>query len=226
MSSPELSAPISAFLRAANAHDTAALLRTFTDDAVVTEMGREFRGEDLARWSAEAADLAVRPINVAERDGKTVITVIIDNAKPDAPAQIQRDWRFTVRHAEIAALDIIEKAGPDLPPCVAAFVRSANALDLEGLMALFAEDALVNDDLREHWGQAAIRNWADKDLIGQRVTIYVVKCIERDGRAIVTAHVDGDFDQRGLPYPLVLTFYFSTEGDHIVQLIILHNQSN
>ena len=43
-------------------------------------------------------------------------------------------------------------------------------------------------------------------------------------RILVNAHVDGDFDQRGLPYPLVLTFYFSIDGNRIVQLIILRNQ--
>jgi hypothetical protein len=37
--------------------------------------------------------------------------------------------------------------------------------------------------------------------------------------------VDGLFDKRGLPNPLVLVFYFSSGGDKIVQLIILRNQS-
>jgi ketosteroid isomerase-like protein len=224
---PELPAPIAAFLRAANRRDASALLKTLADDAVISDAGAEFRGKDLRRWSEglfEAGDLAVRPINVTERDRKTVVTVIVDSARPGALAHVQHDWRFTIRPTGIAVLDIVETAEPDLPPCVAAFVRSTNALDLKGLVAVFAEDAVVNDDLREHWGKAAVSNWAEKDFIGQRVTIYVVKCVELDGRAVVTAHVDGDFDQRGLPYPLILTFYFSTRGDHIVQLIILHNQ--
>jgi hypothetical protein len=37
--------------------------------------------------------------------------------------------------------------------------------------------------------------------------------------------VDGLFDKRGLPDPLVLAFYFSSYDDKIVQLIILRNQS-
>jgi hypothetical protein len=43
--------------------------------------------------------------------------------------------------------------------------------------------------------------------------------------ALVTAHVDGLFDKRGLPDPLVLAFYFSFSGNKIVQLIILRNQT-
>ena len=105
-------------------------------------------------------------------------------------------------------------------------MRSTNAGDLEGLMAVFCEDAMVNDDLQERWGKAAIRKWAEHEFIGERVSIFVVECIEQRLIAIVNAHVDGDFDQRGLPYPLVLTFYFSVDGDRVIQLIILRNQSD
>jgi hypothetical protein len=108
---------------------------------------------------------------------------------------------------------------------VAAFVRSTNAGDLEGLMAVFSDDAMVNDDLQERWGKAAIRKWAEEEFIGQRVTIFAVKCVERHRVVTVTAYVDGDFDRRGLPYPLVLTFYFSMDGNDVIQLIILRNQS-
>jgi hypothetical protein len=52
----------------------------------------------------------------------------------------------------------------------------------------------------------------------------VVKVVEHYGHSIVTANVDGDCDKRGLPDPLVLTFYFSAHRDKIVQLIILRNE--
>jgi hypothetical protein len=39
----------------------------------------------------------------------------------------------------------------------------------------------------------------------------------------VTTHVEGNFDKRGLPEPLVLTLYFNLCHDRIAQLIILHN---
>ncbi|SRR5258708_6030404 len=113
---------------------------------------------------------------------------------------------------------------PALPPPVAAYVEATNGFDLERLLAAFADDALVNDQLRDYWGKQAIREWAARDIIGERLTMHVVKIVEHYGHFIVTANVDGNYDKRGLPDPLVLAFYFSAYRDQIVQLIILRNQ--
>jgi hypothetical protein len=113
---------------------------------------------------------------------------------------------------------------PALPPIVAAYVEATNSFDLDGLLAPFAEDALVNDQLCDYWGKQAIREWAARDIIGERVTMQVVNAVEHYGHFIVTANIDGNYDKRGLPDPLVLAFYFSAYGDRIVQLIILRNQ--
>jgi len=113
-----------------------------------------------------------------------------------------------------------------LPPVVAAYVQAINTFDLDGLLAAFADDALVNDQLCDYWGKSAIRKWAEHDIIGERMTMHVVKIVEHYGHFIVTANVDGNYDKRGLPDPLVLAFYFSALGDLIVQLIILRNQSD
>jgi hypothetical protein len=115
---------------------------------------------------------------------------------------------------------------PALPPLVAVYVKATNSFDLEELLAAFADDALVNDQLRDHWGKSAIREWAARDIIGEKLTMHVVKIVEHYGHCILTANVDGDYDKRGLPDPLVLNFYFSAHGDQIVQLIILRNQSD
>ena len=111
-----------------------------------------------------------------------------------------------------------------LPPLVAAFVEATNSVDLEQLMATFADDALVNDQLRDYWGKAAIRDWAERDIIGDRLTIAVTKIVSHYGNFILTANVDGNFDKRGLPDPLVLAFYFTPHHELIVQLIILRNR--
>jgi hypothetical protein len=113
---------------------------------------------------------------------------------------------------------------PALPPLVAAYVEATNSFDLEGLLVLFADDALVNDQLCDYWGKQAIREWAARDIIGERLTMHVVKIVEHYGHFIVTANIDGTYDKRGLPDPLVLAFYFSAHGDRVVQLIILRNQ--
>jgi hypothetical protein len=111
-----------------------------------------------------------------------------------------------------------------LPPLVAAYVDATNSFDPERLMATFAEDALVNDQLRDYWGKSSIREWAKRDIIGERLTMNVTKVIKHYGNFIVTANVDGNYDKRGLPDPLVLAFYFTVQSDLIVQLIILRNR--
>jgi ketosteroid isomerase-like protein len=111
-----------------------------------------------------------------------------------------------------------------LPPLIAAFVEATNSFDLERLMATFADDALVNDQLRDYWGKAAIRNWAERDIIGERLTVAVTKVVEHYDNFIVTANIDGNFDKRGLPDPLVLAFYFTHHSDLVIQLIILRNR--
>jgi hypothetical protein len=111
-----------------------------------------------------------------------------------------------------------------LAPLVAAFVEAINNRDLERLLATFAEDALVNDQLRDYWGKTSIREWAERDIIGQKLTMVVTTVVEHYGNFVVTADVDGNFDKRGLPDPLVLAFYFTPHGDRIVELIILRNR--
>jgi hypothetical protein len=113
---------------------------------------------------------------------------------------------------------------PTLPPPVAAFVEATNGFDLERLMVTFADDALVNDQLRDYWGKAAIREWAERDIIGERLTIAITKVVKHYENFIVTADIDGNFDKRGLPDPLVLAFYFAPHNDVIIQLIILRNR--
>ncbi len=112
-----------------------------------------------------------------------------------------------------------------LPAPVAAFIQATNLGDQEALLATFVDDALVNDQLQDYWGKPAISVWAARDIIGERLRIDVVHTVAHYGHLIVTAHVDGLFDKRGLPDPLVLAFYFSSHDSKIVQLIILRNLS-
>ena len=84
--------------------------------------------------------------------------------------------------------------------------------------------ALVNDQLRDYWGKAAIRAWAERDIIGERLTIAVTEVVKHYDNLIVTADIDGNFDRRGLPDPLVLAFYFTVHSDLIIQLIILRHR--
>lgn len=110
-----------------------------------------------------------------------------------------------------------------LPEAVERFIGAMNRFDLEGLVDAFAPDALVNDHRCEFRGGVAIRDWIKREIVGDRVTMSPVEAVRRGDSATVSAVMDGTFDKTGLPSPLVLTFYFSVEGDRIVQLVIVHN---
>jgi hypothetical protein len=104
---------------------------------------------------------------------------------------------------------------------VSAFVSAVNASDKEGIVETFAGDAIVNDQLDEYSGIHAIRGWAEHEVVARRLTLTVVEVVRQYVHDIVTAEVRGNFDRRGLPDPLITTFYFSSVGERIVQLIIL-----
>ena len=229
MSLSKLSPPIKRVLRAVQAGDSAALCAALAENAVLTEEGREYRGDGVAGWlndlSQRGAE-AIRPINEARRDGEIVLTILTDERDANGRyVELERNWHFTIEGDRILALRILRRIARALPPVVAAYVRATNSSDLDGLLATFADDAFVNDELRDHWGKQAIREWAAREIIGKGFTMYVLDVIEHYGHAIVTANVNGDFDCRGLPDPLVLAFHFSSSCGRIVQLIILRNQS-
>jgi ketosteroid isomerase-like protein len=113
---------------------------------------------------------------------------------------------------------------PTLPSPVQAFIDAMNRFDLESLSATFAPDAIVNDHRCELRGQEAIRGWLAKEIVGDRVTMRPTEATRRGENATVTAVMDGTYEKTGLPTPLVLSFYFSVEGDRIVQLVIVHNK--
>ncbi|KAA0686887.1 hypothetical protein DTW90_33735 [Neorhizobium sp. P12A] len=122
-------------------------------------------------------------------------------------------------------IDTEDRFVADLPPVIAKFVHATNAGDLHLLLETFVEDALVNDQLHDYWGRREISTWALRDVLAQGLRLKIVGVVQHYGHSIVTAHVDGIFDKRGLPDPLVLAFYFSSQGEKIVQLIILRNHA-
>jgi len=124
----------------------------------------------------------------------------------------------------MGASDSSKRGCAALPSPIAAYVEAMNNFDLDRLLGAFADDALVNDQLRDYWGKPAIREWAARDIIGESMTMDVTTVIEHHGNFIVTASVDGTFDKRGLPDPLVLALYFTLRADQIAQLIILRNR--
>jgi hypothetical protein len=112
----------------------------------------------------------------------------------------------------------------EVPDVVAAHIAAVNAFDLDAIAATFAEDALVNDAQREFLGADAIRAWARRELVGDKVTMSVTEVVRHRALTIVRARYDGDYDKTNLPAELVLTNYFTVAGDAITSLIILRNR--
>jgi hypothetical protein len=230
MSLAKLPLPIKKFLRALEGRDYPALRETLARDAAVIDEGRHVPSEAIRAWSETLfsdADFALYPTYATETGLATTLIVLRRGTEQGAKLalEFQQRWRFGISEGRIVMLTILPEPIPALPAPVAAYINATNALDLRALLATFADDAFVNDQLQDYWGKVAIAEWAARDIIGARLTMYVVNVLEHHGHVAVTAHVDGDYDKRGLPDPLVLAFHFSPRGDEIAQLIILRNQA-
>jgi ketosteroid isomerase-like protein len=110
-----------------------------------------------------------------------------------------------------------------LPKPVQEYIDASNAFDGERLIAAFADDALVNDARREFWGTQAIKRWADREVIGDKVTLEIRDVIEHYDEVIVNGLMDGEFDKTNLPDEVILTHYFTVRDERIVTLIIIRN---
>jgi hypothetical protein len=111
-----------------------------------------------------------------------------------------------------------------LPPVVADYLTAVNAFDLDGMVATFATDAYVNDARREINGIDAIRRWAEKEMVGDHVTMEPVEVGDHHGETIVRSRYDGTYDKTNLPGELIMSDYFSVRDGKIVSLKVIRNQ--
>ena len=111
-----------------------------------------------------------------------------------------------------------------LPPVVADYLAAVNAFNVDGMVATFAPDAYVNDARREISGIDAIRRWAEKEMVGDHVTMEPLEVVDHYGETIVRSRYDGTYDKTSLPAELVMSDYFSVRDGKIVSLIVILNQ--
>jgi hypothetical protein len=223
MSLAKMPVVVKEFFRALERRDSEALRACLAPESALVEEAGHYCGEAFHAWcEGFLADtsLACHPTYALHTGGATTVIVLRTGAAP-----AQQRWRFETFRGKVSLLTIAAEALPSLPAPVLAYVNATNTGSFSALLATFADDALVNDQLQDFVGKKAIAEWAARDIIGVRLTMYVVKALQQHGHVVVTAHVDGHFDKSGLPEPLVLTFYFSSFGDELVQLIILRNQA-
>jgi hypothetical protein len=111
-----------------------------------------------------------------------------------------------------------------LPPVVAGYLAAVNAFDVDAIVAAFAPDAYVNDARREIRGVDAIRRWAEKEMVGDHVTMEPLEVVDHYGDTIVRSRYDGTYDKTSLPGELVMSDYFSVCDGKIVSLAVIRNQ--
>ena len=105
-----------------------------------------------------------------------------------------------------------------LPPIAADYVTSINDHDPAAFHALFAEDAVVNDNGREFRSLAAIKEWSSREIFDADVTLEVLDVLDEDNQVTVRTKVDGNFDRTGLPNPVIIDHRLKVQGGKIADL--------
>lgn len=106
----------------------------------------------------------------------------------------------------------------DLSKLATEFVGTINGNDPNGFMGKFCDDAIVDDAGRIVRGRDAIRQWAAHDIFAASVTLDALDLSEYASGVTITAKVEGTFDRKGLPDPLVMTFDIAFRCGKIAKL--------
>lgn len=103
-----------------------------------------------------------------------------------------------------------------LPEAIAAYFEANSRLDVDAMLAPFADDALVADEGRDIRGRDAIRAWIVSASVGNRAVARPTSCAKDGTDHVVTADVSGAFPGS----PITLDFRFTLEGGRITGLEI------
>jgi SnoaL-like domain len=112
-----------------------------------------------------------------------------------------------------------------IPQPISAFIHATNTHNTNELLAAFTDTAVISDEGHDYRGIAEIKKWSEEKLIGAEVTLQPTKTIERNGKTIVTAKVDGNFDKTGLPDPFQMDFDFTIDSNKVAALSIRFPES-
>ncbi|BFG79602.1 hypothetical protein PTKU46_76350 [Paraburkholderia terrae] len=118
----------------------------------------------------------------------------------------------------------IRKTAQQDAQVIASFLLALNNADAGAMAALFRDDALVNDQLRDFWGRPAIEAWIAREVIADNLRIEVLQVSQHYRVTTVVGAVTGTFDSRGLPNPLIVNLHFSLFNGQIARLFMLLNR--
>src|SRR5688572_24684095 len=103
-----LPAPIAAYFRAKNVHDTAAMLACFAEDAIVHDEEQEYRGitaiEDWIVTTTAKYQVIVDITHSDNQGSATIVTGRVSGNFPGSPVELQ--FRFIVQSDKIISLTI------------------------------------------------------------------------------------------------------------------------
>jgi hypothetical protein len=104
----------------------------------------------------------------------------------------------------------------DLPTPIAAYAAANAQLDAAGMLAPFAQNAVVRDDGGEHVGLDDIGRWIQSAIIASGAVFTPGGWREQDGRIVVDGLTAGNFPGS----PIRFTFSFTLRDGAIVALEI------
>ena len=106
----QMPAIAAAYVRAINEHDSGAFISLFAADAIVSDNGREIRGlPAIQAWGDTdifAAQVTLQVIEVAERDGATIVAAKVDGNfdRTGLPDPVIIDHHFADEAGKIVGL--------------------------------------------------------------------------------------------------------------------------
>ncbi len=99
---------IKEYIDASNAHDVKDLVSCFSDDALVQDEGKDFRGKKtIEEWvvkTIEKYKFRFKPLGVKSDDAKIVVSVEVSGTFPGSP--VSPDYHFTIEGGKIRSLAI------------------------------------------------------------------------------------------------------------------------
>ena len=103
-----------------------------------------------------------------------------------------------------------------LSPTLASYFVAANAHDVDGMIADFAEDAVVKDEGRQHRGRAAIRDWMKATIEKYDFKANPIESSRMGRKTVVLVSLSGKFPGS----PITIQYEFTVEAQKIACLEI------
>ena len=104
-----------------------------------------------------------------------------------------------------------------LPKIIDTFIKACNEHNSDAYIACFIEDAVVQDEGKDINGTKAIKEWNERSTEEYRVTLDVIRLLDKNEETVLTASVSGDFEGS----PVNLDYHFKISNDKIMNLKIL-----